>query len=80
MSNKNALKCKTCAAIWTRQTILDDACPTCGGEIVDITHTNLGKEFLSIIEMPAELRSTNKQAIYATGPSSLISPNDWKQS
>jgi len=70
-----ALQCKNCKAIWTRQTVLDDACPQCGGEIVDITDTHTGQEFLRIISIPAEIRHTklDKQTIYATGVSSIFS-------
>lgn len=72
---QSALQCKKCGSVWTRQTVLQDACPECAGEIVDITNTRLGKEFLSIIGAPAELRSTSRQDIYATGPSFLLSVN-----
>jgi len=82
MSTPSALQCKSCKAIWTRQTVLDDACPKCGGEILDITHTHTGKEFLRIIEIPAEIRFTNmhRKTIYATGASSLFSGDDRKPS
>lgn len=76
MSTQSALQCKNCGSVWTRQTVLQDACPECAGEIVDITNTRLGKEFLSIIGAPGELRATSKHNIYATGPSSIYSIND----
>ena len=77
-----ALQCKRCKAIWTRQTVLDDACPQCGGEIVDITNTHTGKEFLRIIEIPAEIRFSHmtKKTIYATGASNIFSADDRKPS
>jgi len=48
---------------------LEDTCPQCGGEIVDITATKTGKEFLRIITAPAEIRLPNvkRPTIYATG-------------
>ena len=75
-----ALQCNNCKAIWTRQTVLDDACSQCGGEITDITNTHTGKEFLRIIEIPAEIRFTNmtKKTIYATGASNIFSADDRK--
>lgn len=72
---QSALQCKKCGSVWTRQTVLQDACPTCAGEIVDITNTRLGQQFLSIIGAPGELRATSRQDIYATGPSFLLSAN-----
>jgi len=72
------LQCKDCKAIWTRQTILDDACPDCNGEIVDITNTPTGQEFLRTIQVPAEVIVTNANVIYATGPSSLFSADGGK--
>lgn len=73
--SQTALQCKKCSKVWTRRTLLDDACPECKGEIVDITHTATGKEFLRIIQTPVELRSESlKQTnIYTTGPSMLLS-------
>jgi hypothetical protein len=55
--------------------VLQDACPTCGGEIADVTHTRLGQQFLSIIAVPEEIRTSklDKVQVYATGPSSLFS-------
>jgi len=73
MSNRTVLQCKDCKTTWIRQSILDDACLECSGEIVDITDTHTGQEFLRIIEIPAEIRFTTANAIYATGPSSLLS-------
>lgn len=80
-TSNDALQCKNCKAIWTRHTILDDACPTCGGEIMDITNTRLGQEFLQIINVPEELRATKaeRQPVYATGLSSLFSSYARKQ-
>jgi len=73
MNGQSAFQCKKCGSVWTRQTVLQDACPKCAGEIVDITETRVGKEFLRIISTPAELRSAIKHNIYATGPSSVFS-------
>jgi hypothetical protein len=73
--SQTALKCKKCSAIWTPQTIFNDACPECEGEIVDITNTRVGQQFLSIIGMPDEIRTTSKHNIYATGPSFLLGGN-----
>lgn len=72
--SQTALQCKQCSKIWTRRTLLDDACPECKGEIVDITHTATGKEFLRIISAPAELRSDSLKHtnLYTTGPSILF--------
>jgi hypothetical protein len=60
--------------MWTRGTLLQDACPECEGEVRDITNTSKGQMFLSIIAAPAELRSSSlkQQNIYATGPSLIF--------
>lgn len=73
--SQTALQCKQCSKVWTRRTLLDDACPECKGEVMDITHTPNGQKFLSIITIPAELRygPMDNQQIYATGPSILLS-------
>lgn len=71
---RTALQCKKCSAVWTQRTLLDDACPTCGGEVVDITSTAMGEKFLNIIIPAEEVKAMNKQNIYTTGPSSLLSP------
>lgn len=73
-----AFQCKQCSKMWTRRTLLDDACPECEGEVTDITKTSRGQEFLSIVEMPAELLSLSldQQFIYATGPSNILSRGD----
>ena len=70
----NAFQCTKCSAMWTRRTLLQDACPQCGGEIRDVTDTVKGQEFLRIVSTPVELRSESldNQNIYATGPSSLF--------
>lgn len=72
--SQTALQCKKCSKIWTRRTLLDDACPECKGEIIDITNTPNGQEFLRIIHMPAELLSLSQDQknIYATGPTSIF--------
>lgn len=72
--SQTALQCRKCSKVWTRRTLLDDACPECKGEIVDITNTSTGQEFLRIISAPAELRSDSLKHtnIYATGPSMLF--------
>lgn len=72
--SQTALQCKQCSKVWTRRTLLDDACPECKGEIVDITHTPNGQKFLNIISAPPELCSASlpAQNIYTTGPSSLF--------
>jgi DNA polymerase II large subunit len=82
MSSQTALQCKKCSKIWTRRTLLDDACPECKGEIVDITHTAKGQEFLSIISIPTEIRTSpmDNQQIYATGPSNVFSVHVGDQS
>jgi hypothetical protein len=59
--------------VWTRRTLLDDACPECKGAVKDITDTPNGKKFLSIIIPAEEVRAMNKKTLYATGPSSLLS-------
>jgi hypothetical protein len=60
--------------MWTRRTLLEDACPECGGEVSDVTETSNGKKFLQIIT-PVEFKSASlpSQNIYATGPSALLS-------
>jgi DNA polymerase II large subunit len=80
--SKQVFKCNQCTALSTRRTILQDACPECGGEIQDVTETPNGQKFLSIIAMPVELRygPLDNRQIYATGPSSLFSSNVGDQS
>jgi len=72
---QTAFQCTKCSAMWTRRTLLEDACPQCKGEIKDITDTPNGQEFLRIVETPVELRSSSlgNQNIYTTGPSSIFS-------
>lgn len=72
--SSSVFQCTKCAAMWTRRTLLDDACPECKGEIKDVTDTAKGQEFLRIVSTPVELRSESlqHQNIYATGPSSLF--------
>jgi len=73
MTTPAALQCKKCKAMWTRRTVLDDTCSKCGGDILDITGTHIGQEFLRSIAIPVEIRLTKENAIYATGPSTIFS-------
>lgn len=71
---QDVFQCTKCSAMWTRRTLLEDACPQCKGEIKDVTNTDRGQEFLRIVSTPVEFRSESlgNQVIYATGPSSLF--------
>ena len=70
----SVFQCTQCLAMWTRRTLLEDACPQCRGEIKDVTDTSKGQEFLRIVSTPVEFRSESlsNQNIYTTGPSSLF--------
>lgn len=79
--NQTVFQCTKCQGLHARKSILQDVCPTCGGEIVDVTHTRAGRKFLNNTAIPTELRHSplDGQNVYATGPSNLFSVNVGEQ-
>ena len=75
MPTATVYQCTRCAAMWTKQTLIDAACPECSGEVKDISDTHTGQEFLRIVKTPDEIRFTNmdKKISYASGASSIFS-------